>query len=190
MDGIELMAEAMSAAKAHLERSATNLANLSTHGFQRSVAHATLTAGGIVTSASVDATPGPLRHTGRAFDLAVAGRGAFFVSARSGEPVAIRSASLVRDGAGHLRDERGRVLLGMHGAVVVAEDAMIDLPSVRVQAGTALQSGFLEAANVDGIREMVEVLGAQRAFETAEQTLAAIDDVRSKAVNDLARIKA
>jgi flagellar basal-body rod protein FlgG len=52
-----------------------------------------------------------------------------------------------------------------------------------------VQSGFLEGANVDAVREMVNVLEAQRAFETAQKTLGAIDEARQKDVNDVVRVK-
>ena len=35
---------------------------------------------------------------------------------------------------------------------------------------------------------MVDVLAAQRAFESAQKTLSAIDDTRAKAVNELAKV--
>jgi flagellar basal body rod protein FlgG len=40
------------------------------------------------------------------------------------------------------------------------------------------------------VREMVDVLSAQRAFETAQTTLSAIDGTRAKAANDVARVAA
>ena len=55
--------------------------------------------------------------------------------------------------------------------------------------GTEVQTGFLEATNVDAVHEMIDVLGAQRAFETAQKTLSALDDERQKDVDDVARVK-
>jgi len=201
MDGIELMATAMHAAQARLDVSASNLANVSSSGFQKRVVRAALTSRGLVASARVDGTPGPLERTGRAFDLAVANGGRFFVRDAGGRDVTARSASFVRNGRGNLADATGRLLLGAHGPLVIAPDATIDsrgsvrdrngaeVGRVRVQSGTELQSGFLERANVDAVREMVDVMGAQRAFETAEKTLAALDDARQKDVNDVVRVK-
>jgi len=59
---------------------------------------------------------------------------------------------------------------------------------LRLAPGTSLRSGFLERPNVDAVREMVDVLAAQRAFESAQKTLSAIDDTRAKAVNELAKV--
>jgi flagellar basal-body rod protein FlgG len=198
MDGIELMAQAMHAARARLDVSAANLANASSGGFRRQVAHVRLGPAGL----TEDAKPGPLERTGRAFDLAVAGAGAFFVRDGGGRAVPERSASFVLGAGGYLRDELGRVLLGSHGPLRAEAAATFDargveragsgkaVDRVRVAAGTSLQSGFLERSNVDAVREMVDVLAAQRAFESAQKTLSAIDDTRAKAVNDLAKVSA
>jgi flagellar basal-body rod protein FlgF len=201
MDGIDLMASAMRAAKARLDASAGNLANVSTDGFRRSVVHVELSARGLETHCGVSSAPGPLRHTGRTLDLAVAGEGAFFVRGPSGVLEAQRSASLSRDGAGRLVDERGRALSGAGGEVhasasasIAADGRIIEggrtVARLQVAPGTSLQAGFLETSNVNAVSEMVEVLAAQRSFETAQQTLSAIDNVRSKAVNDVVRVPA
>lgn len=200
MDGIELMATAMQAMRARLDVAASNLANLSTDGFRRSVAHVGIGPSGLATSTTLDARQGPLRHTGRAFDLAVAGAGGFLVRDASGAEVIARSGSFTRDAHGHLSDARGRVLLGERGPLTAAADATIDdrgfvregaenAGRVRMTGDAALQSGFLEASNVDAVHEMVDVLAAQRAFETAQKTLSAIDDVRARATSELARVR-
>lgn len=199
MDGIELMASAMHAAKARLDVAAGNVANVSSDGFTRRVVNARLTERGIVSSVAQDPTQPPLRHTGRTFDLCAVG-GTLLVQGPAGPIVAIRSASFERLGDGRLLDGSGRALLGRAGALHVAPDAEIDARGdvraagaltdrLRTTAGTEVQRGFLAASNVDAVHEMVELIGAQRAFETAQKTLSAIDDVRSKDANELARIK-
>jgi flagellar basal body rod protein FlgG len=54
---------------------------------------------------------------------------------------------------------------------------------------SSLQSGALESSSVDTISEMIDVLSAQRAYEGAEKTVAAIDESRRQAA-DSARVKA
>ncbi|GAC1555434.1 MAG: flagellar basal body rod protein FlgF [Vulcanimicrobiaceae bacterium] len=200
MDGIHLMATALQAARSRLDVSATNLANVSSNGFQKRIVSAALTPAGLIATTHVDARPGPLRHTGRAFDLATAGDGAFVVRTSAGTFEPARSGSFERDATGHLHDDRGNALVGTHGPIVVDADATIDasglvrnagrvVDRVRTTPGAALQSGFLESANVDSVREMVDILGEQRAFETAQKTLAALDDARQKDVNDVVRLK-
>ncbi len=194
------MATAMHAAKVRLDVAAGNLANVSSGGFHKRVAHASLTAAGLVTTSAVDATQGPLVRTGRNFDLALAGPGGFFVRDAQGGVVESRAGSFERDGRGRLVDARGRVLLGRDGPIAAGAEATIDargivrdggeeVGRIRLRPGTTVQSGFLETSNVDAVREMVDVLGAQRAFETAQKVLCAIDDARSKDVNDVARVK-
>jgi flagellar basal body rod protein FlgG len=56
-------------------------------------------------------------------------------------------------------------------------------------AGTTVRSGALESSSVDSIGETLAILTAQRAFETAQKTLVAIDQTREKAVNDVVRLK-
>jgi flagellar basal body rod protein FlgG len=201
MDGIHLMATAMHAAQTKLDVAAGNLANVSSEGFERTLARSSLGPGGLLTSTSRDASHGPLRHTGRAFDLAIAGAGSFAVRDPAGRVVHERSASFERTTRGELVDGRGRVLFGEEGPVVASAEATIDtdgtvrdrgriVAHVVVSQGASLQSGFLEAPNVDGIHEMVDVLSAQRAFETAQKTLGALDEERQKEADDVARIKA
>jgi len=194
------MATAMQAARSRLDVSAGNLANVSTDGFHKHLSHVSLTDHGLVASSSIDSSQGALKHTGRTFDLAIVGAGGFFVRDPDGSVVETRSGSFERSAAGYLVDERGRALLGEHAPVAASADATIDargivrdagseVAQIRLPAGTTVQSGFLESTNVDAVREMVEVLDAQRAFETAQKTLGAIDESRQKDVNDVMRVK-
>jgi flagellar basal body rod protein FlgF len=201
MDAIELMATAMRAAETRLDVSAANLANVSSDGFRRRVARASLGAHGLVTTSTLDAGPGPLRHTGRALDLAAVG-GNLAVRGPDGREAQIRSASFERDAGGRLRDSQGRALVGTSGPLTVPAGATVDAGGVvrdeagrrvgciRLSVGASVQSGFLEGANVDAVGEMVDILDAQRAFETAQKTLSALDEEREKDAGDVARVKA
>jgi len=187
MDGIELMATALHAARERLETATQNLANVSSGGgFSRRLARATLGEHGLSITHGVDRSSGPLERTGRALDVATTGPGGFFVR-DGGKTTLVRSASLTAVAGGGFEDERGRSVL-----LVDSAGALRDGPlegKLRAAPGTTLRSGFLERPNVDAIGEMVEVLEAQRAFETAEKTIAAIDDARAKDANDVARVK-
>ena len=55
--------------------------------------------------------------------------------------------------------------------------------------GTTVRTGALESSSVDAISETLSILTAQRAFETAQKTLLAIDQTRDKSVNDVVRLK-
>jgi flagellar basal-body rod protein FlgF len=201
MDALELMATAMRAAKTRLDVSASNLANVSSDGFRKRVARATLTPAGLTTTSVKDPTPAPLRRTGRTFDLAAVG-GSFAIRRPDGSIGRLTSGSFERDDRGRLSDEHGRMLMGSRGPLIVpGADATIDdrgvvrdgaariVDQLRVDPGASVQSGFLEGTNVDAVHEMVDVLDAQRAFETAQKTLSALDEERQKDANDVVRVK-
>jgi len=196
------MASAMLAAKAKLEVAADNLANASSDGFHRRVFHASAGENGLSTSATRPDAKGPARYTGRALDLALMGSGHFTVA--SGRDMrrleTTRAGAFLCDRNGYVVDLQGRTLVGAHGfvrlprAMPIEPDgswraggrvvAQLDLPK-----GTTVRSGFLESSNVNSIGEMVDVIDAQRAFETAQKTLSAIDETRSKAANEMGQIK-
>lgn len=195
MDGMEWMATAMRAARARLDVAAHNLANVSTDGFRKARLDARLTPGGVVTAVRTADDQGPLRRTGGAYDLALVGPGTFHVGGTQ-----TRVGAFSRDRDGFLTDTQGRRLLGERGPVHVDETTTIEpdgtirrgaaaVNRIPLPQGTTLRTGFLEGADADAIGEMIDVLNAQRAFETAQKTLSAIDDVRERAVSDVERLK-
>jgi flagellar basal-body rod protein FlgF len=195
MDGMSWMASAMRAAQAQLETATHNLANVASDGFRRVQATLALTPRGLEVHAAPDGAQGGIRETGRPFDLALLGPGAFVV-----EGGTTRNGAFVRDRTGVLSDGQGHRLLGRTGPVRVTADARIGTDgTVRedgrtvnrlvLPAGTTVRSGALESSSVDAIGETLAILTAQRAFETAQKTLGAIDQTRDKAVNDVGRLK-
>jgi flagellar basal body rod protein FlgG len=199
MDGIAWAASAMVAARQRLEIAAENLANVSTAGFRRIEARGSLTSLGVSIGRQPCDDAGALRRTGRDFDLAILGGGAFRVRGANGRVSETRSGGFIRDADGTLRDDRGRVVLGLHGALRVPAGATLDsngavvakgrrVDAIAIPSSSHVQSGFLEAPAVDAISEMIDVLAAQRSFESAEKAVAAIDAVRQKSA-DAARLK-
>jgi flagellar basal body rod protein FlgG len=195
MDGMHWMASAMRAARAELATATHNLANAGSDGFRRLRSQLALAADGLVARATPSVEQGALRSTGRQFDLALIGAGAFDTDAGP-----TRNGAFSRDRDGWLVDDRGHRLRGAHGALHVAADATVDpdgtvregeriVDRLRLPAGTRVRSGALEASNVDPIGETLAILSAQRAFETAEKTFAALDATREKAVDDVARLR-
>ena len=189
------MASAMHAARAQLETATHNLANVSSDGYRRATAHLGLSAHGLFASETRTFEQGAIRHTGRSLDLALLGPGSFHVGAGS-----TRNGAFVSDRNGWLSDDRGRRVIGTRGPIAVDAQTMIgsdgDVRSggrsvnrIPLLPGTRLQSGALEASNVNAIGETLEILNAQRAFETAQKVLVAIDETRQKAVNDVVRLK-
>ncbi len=189
------MASAMHAARTQLETATHNLANVSSDGYRRATAHLNLTSRGLVASETRSFEQGAVRHTGRALDLALLGPGTFRVGAG-----ATRNGAFVTDRNGWLTDDRGRRVEGTRGPIAIDAQTTIgsdgdvrsngrSINRIPLPAGTRLQAGALETSNVDAIGETLEILNAQRAFETAQKVLVAIDDTRQKAVNDVVRLK-
>lgn len=199
MDGIAWAGSAMVAARTRLEIAAENLANVSTDGFRRVDAHGFLTAAGVAIAKQPAHDHGGLRRTGRDFDLAIVGAGDFRVRDAAGNIAVTRNGAFVRERDGTLRDGAGRTVLGARSALYVPEDARIDergrviagfrvADALPIPPGSTVQTGFLEGAGVDAVREMIDVLSAERSFESAEKVVAAIDATRQKSA-DAARLK-
>lgn len=178
----------MVAARARLDIATHNLANSSSDGFRRTAARGFLSPRGVRIAEVRTGVQGALRHTGRPFDLAIVGAGGFHVRDARGTVVQTRNGSFTRDRDGFLRDDAGRALLATGIPLRVARDERLDGRSDLVP-GATVRSGFVEASDVDAISEMIDVLTAQRSFESAEKVVAAIDQTRQKASNDLARLK-
>jgi len=189
------MGSAMRAARAQLEVATHNLANVASDGYRRAAARVALTARGLTVSARTVADQGGIRQTGRPFDLALLGVGAF----RVGDEV-MRGGAFTRDRDGWLVDDRGRRLRGACGPLRVSAEARIApdgtvhdhgriVDRLPLPRGTRIQAGALESSTVNAVDETLAILTAQRAFETAQKTLVAIDATRQKAVNDVVRLK-
>lgn len=162
----------MAGARARLEIATQNLANTSSDGFRKLQARGRLTSSGVQIDAVGSFEQGGLRHTGRVDDLAIVGAGTFVVRERSGRLTETRNGAFVRDRFGKRCDGAGDRLVG-----------------IKLAPGSSLRSGFLESSDVNPISEMIDVLTAQRSFESAEKTLSSIDQTRQKASNELARLK-
>ncbi len=200
MDGIDWAGSAMTAARTRLDIATGNLANVSTNGFRKIVARGVLTSHGASIQRLRPAEHGAIRRTGRPYDLAIVGGGVFRIRDDSGNITATRNGGFTRERDGSLRDDAGRALLGLHGILRIPEGATLDdrgrvmvagrqIDRVPIDPGASIRSGYLQTANVDAIGEMVDILTAQRSFESAEKVVAAIDSTRQKASNDVARLK-
>jgi flagellar basal body rod protein FlgG len=195
MDGLDWSASAMRAARAQLDVATHNLANAVSDGFRRLATRVTIGAGGLAVRSAPSNDQGAIRATGRPFDLALLGPGAFAV----GE-IATRNGAFTRDRDGWLVDDRGRRLRGACGALhlsanaTIASDGTVQdhgriVDRIPLPGGTHLLSGSLETSTVNPIGETLAILTAQRAFETAQKTMLAIDGTREKAANDVGRLK-
>jgi len=190
----------MVAARTRLEIATDNVANVSSDGFARTVARGFLTPRGVEVVGEPAGGHGALRHTGRDFDLAIVGAGAFEVRDGAGHVVRTRAGAFTRERDGTLRDAGGRTLIGTDGVLRVPDGARIDergrvlsgeriVGTIVLPPGSSVHAGYLESSSVDAITEMIDVLSATRSFESAEKVVAAIDGARQKSAGEVARIK-
>ena len=200
MDGIGWAASAMISSRARLDIATDNLANASSDGFRKHVARGILTAAGAAVTETTTVEQGALRRTGRPLDWAIAGTGAFTVVDHNGVRTRTRDGAFSLDRFGALRDDGGRRLMGQRGVLHMPEGATMEpdgavlkdgvvVDGLPLPPGSTVQTGFLESSNVNAIGEMVDMLGAQRSFESAQKVMTAIDSANQKASNDLARLK-
>lgn len=178
----------MAAARMRLEIATQNLANVSTEGFRRLEAHGFLTSLGVAIVKGTSTQGGALRHTGRALDFAILGPEAFRVRDASGKVSTTRDGAFVRAIDGTLRDVADRMVLGSNGPLRVRENETLQARDFGLPAAAVVRNGFLEAPAVNAVSEMIDVVAAQRSFESAEKTVEAIDGTRRKAA-DAARVK-
>lgn len=179
----------MEAAQDRLDIATQNLANVSTQGYRRREARGFLTARGALIRSAVSAEHGPIERTGRTYDLAIAGSGAFRVRGAGGGVALTRAGAFSRDARGCLRDAQGRTLVDARNrAIRVVDGAAPTAAQIGLPASSSLESGALEASSVNAIDEMVTVLTAQRAYEGAQKIASEIDETRKQSA-DAARVK-
>lgn len=57
----------------------------------------------------------------------------------------------------------------------------------RENIATAVHQGFTEGSNVNAVKEMAELIKAQRHFDSIQQAIKAYDDISGRAVNDISK---
>lgn len=117
--GIYNQAQSMSYLLRLQEVTANNLANASTGGFKLDRVTGQQSANGEfpVPVQVTDLSQGPVRETGRPFDVALVGDGFLVVRTPAGERLT-RGGSLRLDAAGMLVDGEGHAVLGLEGPIV------------------------------------------------------------------------
>ncbi|MDA8090871.1 MAG: flagellar hook-basal body protein [Nitrospiraceae bacterium] len=110
---------------------------------------------------------------------------------------------------GPIKLPKGSIRIGSHGGVYVNGQQvdtikLVDLSSQTgmmrmgsgifyskaavVSSGATVKQGYLEASNVDVVKEMVGMIDTEREFETFQKTIQTFDAAASKVVNDMAQI--
>ncbi len=144
---------------------------------------------------ATDFSPGALQQTGRDLDVAVGGNGWMAVQTPDGGEGYVRTASMNIDAVGVLRAGNGMPVIGNAGPIAVPPESKIEVGqdgtiSIRsmgdpknmtkgldgmihtkdgkpavADANVKLESGFLEASNVNAVEEMTAVLALSKQFE-------------------------
>lgn len=99
--------------------------------------------------------------------------GAPVVVAQLGIAVVNRPQELVRDGNGVYRPQ---------------EPEKADIRALDPADGAEVRQGYLEVSNVDSAQSMVDLLAAQRAYESNQKIVQYYDRSLDKAVNEIGRV--
>ncbi|MGE0311044.1 MAG: flagellar basal-body rod protein FlgF [Lautropia sp.] len=156
----------MSGAKALMQRQdalAQNLANAGTDGFRadlsafravpiRQADAATTRVFSLEATAGFDATPGAIRQTGSALDIAVRGDGWIAVQGADGSEGYTRDGGLTIDAEGTLRTKRGQAVIGDGGPITVPPNAQVTIGSdgsvsTKVGSQAAIPAGRIKLVN-------------------------------------------
>lgn len=110
-------------------------------------------------------------------------------------PVKVGNGQVSIDGSGRvLADGKAagqlKVVAFPAGTLFDREGENLFLPSVEAgQASTApVRSGYLETANVQPVREMVDMIAIMRGYEANQKVVRAQDETLGQAVNEIAKI--
>jgi flagellar basal-body rod protein FlgF len=117
-------------------------------------------------SVATDFTPGPLQHTGRAYDVAVEGKGWLAVQMADGSEAYTRNGSLEVSANGVLQTRDGRPVLGDGGPLTIP-------PDNEVVVG---KDGTISALQTGGLGNVVNVVGRLKLVNPPEQDLVRGDD--------------
>jgi flagellar basal-body rod protein FlgF len=174
-----LIYTAMSGAKNTLEQQGAvshNIANASSTGFRaelhkmRSVEIQTdaLRSRAFAVDASVatDFTPGPLQQTGRAYDVAIEGKGWLAVQGADGAEAYTRNGNLSVSANGVLQTHDGRPVLGDGGPITIPPDNEIVIG----------RDGSISALQPGGKASVINVVGQLKLVNPPEQDLVRGED--------------
>jgi len=161
-------------------------------------------------------SPGQMKHTGNALDLALNGDGFFSIET----PQGIR---YTRQGNFTLNQEKllvtpeGLAVLGKRGKIIInGKDIVVDsegrilvdgnlVDTLKIvdftqpyplknsgignRAGEVeIKQGFLELSNVNTIRMMTGMIEALRAYEAYQKVIQSVDEATSKTINEVGRV--
>ncbi|MCE5197851.1 MAG: flagellar hook-basal body protein [Armatimonadota bacterium] len=153
---------------------------------------------------SLDPTQGPIKQTGNQLDFAIDGPGAFEVQSGSGTTYT-RAGNFRLDADGELATADGEKVLGDSGPIRIPEGTWevaadgtitsngsavgkIKIVGARDDGSTSLLQGSIEGANVNIVREMVDMITNVRAFEANQKVISSVDGTLDKLINSAGNV--
>lgn len=138
MDNVVYIAATGAKNTMHLQAvTANNLANVSTTGFKADLARLSSKpvkgdgynswAQSVAEPTGINMSEGAIVRTGRALDIAVAGKGLIAIQSSSGKEVYTRAGSLMISSTGQLLTKSGRPVLGTGGPISIPPFEKIDI---------------------------------------------------------------
>jgi flagellar basal-body rod protein FlgG len=151
----------------------------------------------------VDGSQGPIKQTGNKLDFAIDGPGMFEVES-GGQTYHTRAGNFRLGSDGELCTADGARVLGESGPIKlpegdwsVASDGSITadgstVGKIRIvgaqDGATTIHQGSLEQANVNIVREMVDMIVNMRSYEANQKVLASVDGSLERLINDVGKV--
>lgn len=126
----EMLIMSMEAARNIVDRQTMNmhnLANVSTDGFRKEIALLQTVESGDELTSVPDFSPGPIRTTGRALDIAISGDGWFEIVAPDGSTAFSRRGDLHVNELGQLLNGARQQLVGEGGPISIPEHSRLEI---------------------------------------------------------------
>ena len=159
----------------------------------------------------VDYSQGPFHETGNDFDLALSGKGFFAVDFMDKEGNCIlkflmstNNTHIILDPTQDFRVDRQGVIY--QNDVAMAQIQVVDFEdydylerygenyfqpvegATQIESDAQVYGGYLEASNVQVVKEMVDLISFTRAYESNQKIVQAYDETLGKAVNDVGKV--
>lgn len=114
----------------------------------------------------------------------------------NGEPILMVSDKIRADTSGGLYYEDGGDMFARIGVYAFADEAQLRKNAQGLFVSDAqpaltqsiVRNGMLERSNVDMVKQMVEMMASQRAYQSAAQVSKMYDQLMTKATNDIGRL--
>jgi len=136
---------------------------------------------------------GSFNQTGNPFDLALTGKGWFQIQSPTGETLYARAGAFNKNADGQLVTLDGNpvepaITIPPLGGNLYRETEASGGPLVGVPGDPgygSIKQGYLEASNVDPVKEITDLITAQRAYEMNSKVIQAADEMAATVSKNL-----